>query len=280
MLRTIRSAHQLSIYRAISSWCIDLAEKMHGQTSTGVDSSISEENDQLSKQLDPQEVGSLVRNQPKTEGDAGNCCCDHLQRFDMMNPDAKLRTVREEAGFIRPVSKRMYYITGEGVNDGFGNLIASCREYTLSRTHRDSEVKLWIQKYTEIGPARAAKIICPHDVHGLEIRTTSTSGDDTNVWVVISRGPNRYLDELRYRDSEISLEEADYECMQDTDQEQSTIQLEMSNDHIPTHERKWKDITANECSYKYTWESQISKFVSKLARNENCGDRETNGAIQ
>ena len=60
MIRTIHSASQLSIYGAVSSWCIDLAEKMHGQTSTEVDRSISEEKDQLSKQLDPQEVVSLV----------------------------------------------------------------------------------------------------------------------------------------------------------------------------------------------------------------------------
>ena len=137
------------MHGAVSNWCIDLAEKMHDQTSTGVDRSISEENDQHSKQLDPQEVGSLVRNQPKTEGAAGQCWRDHLQRFEMMNPDGQRRTVSEEAGFTRPVSKGMYYRTGEDVNDGFGNLIASCREYTLPRTHRDVEVKLWIQKYTE-----------------------------------------------------------------------------------------------------------------------------------
>ena len=34
--------------------------------------------------------------------------------------------------------------------------------------------------------------------------------------------------------SEKSLEEADYECMQDTDHEQATIQLEMSNEHGKT----------------------------------------------
>ena len=59
----------------------------------------------------------------------------------------------------------------------------------------------------------------------------------------------------------------------------TNFQLEMSNNHIPIHERKWIDISANEFGYKYTWESQISKFVRKLARHENCRDRETDGAI-
>ena len=78
------------------------------------------------------------------------------------------------------------------------------------------------------------------------------------------------MDESRYRDPEHFLEEADYEGMQDTDQEQPIIQLEMSDDHIPIHERKWKDIIANEFSFRYTWESQIAKFVSKLIRHDNC----------
>ena len=59
----------------------------------------------------------------------------------------------------------------------------------------------------------------------------------------------------------------------------TNLQLEMSDDHIPIHGRKWKDISANEFGYKYTWESQISKFVSKMVRHENCRDREIDGAI-
>ena len=146
------------------------------------------------------------------------------------------------------------------MNDGFGNLIKTCRECTLTRIHQNSEVKHWIQKYTEIGPVRDVKIICHHGRHGIEIHIPSTSGDNTAVWVVVSRGPNSHVDELRYRDPENSPEEADDECMQDADQEQPTIQLEMSDDH------------------RYMWESQISEVVSKLVRHENYRDRETDRA--
>ena len=110
MLRTTHTANQLSIYGTVSSWCIDLAEKMHSHAaSTGVDRFISKENDQTTTQLDPQEVGSLVRNQPKTEV-AGNWWHGHLQRFEMMNSDEQLRTVCEETGFIRTVSRGMYHL--------------------------------------------------------------------------------------------------------------------------------------------------------------------------
>ena len=56
------------------------------------------------------------------------------------------------------------------------------------------------------------------------------------------------------------------------------IQLETSDDYIPIHERKWRDIIANEHSHSYKWETQISKAVSKLVRHE-CRDIETDGAM-
>ena len=81
-----------------------------------------------------------------------------------------------------------------------GNLIASCREYTKSRTHRDSEAKLWKYRHTETGPVLDVKVICHQNVNGIEIQIPSTSGDNIKVWVDISRSSNRYVDELRYRE--------------------------------------------------------------------------------
>ena len=101
---------------------------MQGQDSTG-------ENEQLSQQLDPQEVGYLARSSPRTQEAAGNYWREHLQRFEMMTREEQFRTVSEGTGFIRTVSKGMYYRTGEDENDGFGNFVTSCQEYTLSRTH-------------------------------------------------------------------------------------------------------------------------------------------------
>ena len=124
----------------------------------------------------------------------------------MLDLDEQFRTNYESAGFLRPVSVGMYYRTSEDDNDGFGNPTASCREYTLLRAHRDSVVKLWIQKRTEFGPLLDVKTFCQLDKHGIEIQIPSASGD-TNVWVVICRGPNRYKDQ---ESSFERLEEADF----------------------------------------------------------------------
>ena len=60
LFRTIHSANQLSICGAVSSWCEDFAEKIPGQTSMGVDRSVSKAIDPLSKQLNLQNVASQV----------------------------------------------------------------------------------------------------------------------------------------------------------------------------------------------------------------------------
>ena len=113
---------------------------------------ISEENEQLSQQLDAQEVGSLARSSPRTQGAAENSWREHLQTFEMMTPEEQPCTVSERAKFIRTSSEGMYDTTGEDVNDGFGNFVASYREYASSLGPSDSEEKLWTYMYTEIGP--------------------------------------------------------------------------------------------------------------------------------
>ena len=85
-----------------------------------------------------------------------------------------MQRVFSEAGFIRPVSKGMYHRTSEDVSDGFGHLIASCRECSQLRAPQDSVVKLWIHRYTEIGPVRDVKIICRNGRHGIEIQISSS----------------------------------------------------------------------------------------------------------
>ena len=81
LLRTIYSAHQLSRYGGVSSWCEDLAQKILRQTSLSEDKSISRENDQSSKKFNPQEVDSWVRIPTRIEGSFGNRLRDYLQQI-------------------------------------------------------------------------------------------------------------------------------------------------------------------------------------------------------
>ena len=62
------------------------------------------------------------------------------------------------------------------------------------------------------------------------------NSDANTVWVVISRGVQIGTWMSYDRENQESYsEEADYESMQDTDQYQSTVQLEMLEEHIFMH---------------------------------------------
>ena len=231
--------------------------------------SISEENDKLSQQLNPQEVGSLARSSHRTKGATGNCWQDLFQRFHMMTSQEQHHTVCEEAGFVRTVSKEMCYKTGEEVDDVHANFIASCREYTFSRSHPDSEAKRWIHKYTQIGLVGDVQVVCQHKVYVIEFQIYSTAGDNTNVWVVISRSWNRYVDELRYRESENLLL-----CKKN----RKSFPKAKGQLHISIHQI-WEDPAANEFSHGYKWKTQVSNFVSKLVRHDLSRERFSDGAI-
>ena len=199
-------------------------------------------------------VGSMVRRQPQTERFVWNCWRDHLQRFEMMNSDEQLRTVCDgrcrihNTSLWRNVQQNWWWCewwtwkvnrillrihtiwnSSKFWDENLDSKVFRIRTSSPCRTHLSS----W-QTVISRGP------------------NPSTSGDNTNVWAVISRGPNRTVDEIRCRDREIVLAEADYEGMRDTNQGQPIVQLEMSDDHIPIPARKWQDIIANEFSHKYT----------------------------
>ena len=48
---TIHSANQLSIYRAVASWCEELAQLIPGQTHVDVEKSVAKANDQLAQKM-------------------------------------------------------------------------------------------------------------------------------------------------------------------------------------------------------------------------------------
>ena len=118
----------------------------------------------------------------------------------------------------------------------------------------------------EIGPVLDVSVITSF------IQTPPTSEENTKVWVVISRSSNRYVDESRHRESVNLLEEVAQECMRDLDEiipnvkGQKTAFLFLG--------RVWDDLTANEFSHGYKWETQVLIFVSKLVRHENSRERD------
>ena len=82
--------------------------------------------------------------------------------------------------------KEMYCRIGEDVNDGFGILLHHAKS-----THYLGVIEIPKQNFDlqahSYWSSSGVKVICHHNVSGLEIQIPSTSGDNTKVSVVISR---------------------------------------------------------------------------------------------
>ena len=204
-------------------------------------------------------MDSLVQTPRRTEGAAGHRLCVYLRQLELLEPEVQFSQIWDSAGFIRRFSVGTLYRTIQDLDDGFGDRIAACREYTFPRDDPESEIKLWIEGHTRIGPVLRVKTTCYLNVHGIEIQIPSTSGTGSRSWVVISRGPNRYVDELQHNDPDHSPENfelADHRSTEQTYARQPTthsrFQYNPSEHYIPISERNWICITSNEYCKKYT----------------------------
>ena len=60
---------------------------------------------------------------------------------------------------------------------------------------RNSEPVGWIRGHTKIGPVCQVRVTCYFNQYGIETQVPSMLKNGTSSWIVISRGPNRYVDE-------------------------------------------------------------------------------------
>ena len=61
LFRTIHSANQLSIYGAITDWFDQLTQRILGQSFLSMEKSVAKVNEQLSRNMELEEVSTLVR---------------------------------------------------------------------------------------------------------------------------------------------------------------------------------------------------------------------------
>ena len=139
-------------------------------------------------------MDSFVQTPRRTEGAAGHRLCVYLRQFELLEPEVQFIQIWESAGFMRRVSVGMHDRIIHDLDDGFGDRTAACREYTLRRDDPKSELKLWIEGQTRIGPVLQVRTSCFLDMYGIEIQIPSTSGNGSKSWVVVSRGAKRHVE--------------------------------------------------------------------------------------
>ena len=79
----------------------------------------------------------------------------------------------------------------------------TCREYILPRDGPASQPKGWIQGNMRIGPVLKVTTSFQHFKCGIEIRIWSVNQDNSQSWVRISYGTNKYVIDSKHNNTEI-----------------------------------------------------------------------------
>ena len=128
----------------------------------------------------------------------------------------------------------------------------ACREYTLPRSYESLQPKGWIQGNTKIGPVLEATTSSLYDKHGVEIRMWSLSEDNTQSWVRISHGSNKFVIDSNNSNKEVpddlpeeqasQLKMKDFAARSKAKAKPQRREPVNSPSIIPMNERKWIDI--------------------------------------
>ena len=189
-----------------------------------------------------------------------------------------------DAGFVHVVEIGQYFMTKDTEEQFFAR---ACRENTLPRSD-ESQPKGWIQGNTKIGPVVEVTTSCLYGKHGVEIRIWSLSEDNTQSWLRISHGSDKFVIDSNNnnRESPEDLPEERASQLKVKDfaarskakaKPQRREPVDYSPSIIPMSERKWIDIEPGESSFSAY---EISKKVTHLLRHSQTVQQEDDGAVQ
>ena len=275
VFRIIIPTNQLSIYGAVANICEEFEAHQDG----------SGEPDVLMGQ-------SIVLGKKKAEIPLQNEDPSHhqilwrqyMERIESLSPESKVSKFCMEAGFIRVVEVGQYFMTKDTEEQFFAR---ACREYTLARSDESSQPKGWIQGNTRIGPVLEITTSSLYGKHGIEVRIWSLRKDNSQSWVRISHGSNKFVIDSNYNNTEVPAilpEERASQSIVKVFAARSKAKAKPQRRElvdvpsiIPMNERKWIYIEPGESSFSAY---EISKKVITLLRHSQTVQREDDGAVQ
>ena len=125
----------------------------------------------------------------------------YIQQVESLSPESKVSRFCVEAGFMSVVEVGQYFMT-KHTGDFRQFRSVACREYTLHQDDPASQPKGWIQGNMRIGPVLEVTTSCQYGKHGIEIRIWSVGQDNSQSWVRISYGTNKYVINSNHNNTE------------------------------------------------------------------------------
>ena len=118
----------------------------------------------------------------------------------MLSQENKVSKFFKEAGFIHVVEVGQHFMTKD---TGEQFCARACREYTLPRSDESSQPNGWIEGNTRIGLVLEITTSYLYGKHGIEIRIWSLSEDNSQSWVRISHGSNKFVIDSNHNNTEV-----------------------------------------------------------------------------
>ena len=122
------------------------------------------------------------------------------ERIEMLSQENNVSKICMDARFIHVIEIGQYFVTKDTEEQFFAR---AWREYTLPRSDESSQPKGWIQGNTIIGPVLEITTSCLYSKHGIEVRIWSLSEDNSQSWVRISHGLNKFVIDSNHNNTEI-----------------------------------------------------------------------------
>ena len=153
-------------------------------------------------QIKQEDLKSWV-DMPRLPHASGNRMLQNLKDFNSMPFMSKIEYLRTAATFYHPIEKVNYYVTNTLDDDGWGKRTSICKEHTAPRNQEESKPYAPIDAETEIGRVLNIEIATIIDVLGIEVQVPSLSSPGYSAWILISRGHERFVNEIHRHNSDI-----------------------------------------------------------------------------
>ena len=275
--RIIISVNQLSIYGAVAAICEEFENHQDG---SGEPEILMEQSIVLG------EIKAEVPLQNENPLNHQILWQQYIERIESLSPESKVSRFCKEARFMRIVEVGQYFVTKD-TGDFRQFRSVACREYTLPRDDPASEAKGWIQGNMRIGPVLEVTTSFQNFKYGIEIRIWFVGQDNSQSWVRISYGTNKYVVDSNQNNTEIPADPQEDQVPQTSIKvvaarskakaKPQQRELVDTTTTIPMHERKWIDIEPSEPTLAAY---DVSKKVISLLRHNQTVQRDKDGAIE
>ena len=275
VFRIIVSANQLSLYGAVANMCEE-CESLHDRSGQ-LDKVMGQLFSVKSRQ---KFLWRMMAQHIKTF----YCSNMNEERIERLSQTDRVSKFCVGAGFLSVFEIGQCFMTKDNGEQFYAK---ACREYTLPRNDGSSQPKGWIQGSTKIVPVLEVTTSCLYGKHGVEIRIWSLSEDNTQSWVRISHGSNKFVMDSNNTDTEVpedlpeeqalQLKVKDFACRSKAKAKpQRRAPVDYSPSIIPMNEMNWIDIEPENYSLSA---NEVSKKVIHLLRHSQKVQREDDGAV-